>query len=62
MNDQSRDLLDYDNRERTENLSQKVALLKNYAIDIEEETKKHNRYLDEVVCHSPHSNRNSRSR
>ncbi|KAJ6225034.1 hypothetical protein RDWZM_003579 [Blomia tropicalis] len=44
----TRDLLDYDNRERTENLSQKVALLKNYAIDIENETKLHNRFLDEV--------------
>ncbi|XP_027194105.1 BET1-like protein [Dermatophagoides pteronyssinus] len=48
MNDKARDLLDYENRERVENLSQKVSLLKNYAVDIENETRHHNRLLDDV--------------
>jgi len=47
MND-SREMLEYDNNERVGNLSQKVALLKNYAIDIDDETKRHNRFLDDV--------------
>jgi hypothetical protein len=40
------DLIDQENRQRTERLAQKVASLKNFSIDIEHETKEHNRLLD----------------
>ncbi|KPM03851.1 hypothetical protein QR98_0022880 [Sarcoptes scabiei] len=66
--DKMNNLIDFENRERVENLSQKVSLLKNvrsftysmkksqincllslYAIDIEQETKRHNKLLNNMV-------------
>ncbi|KAF7491183.1 BET1-like protein [Sarcoptes scabiei] len=46
--DKMNNLIDFENRERVENLSQKVSLLKNYAIDIEQETKRHNKLLNNM--------------
>ncbi|XP_054162693.1 BET1-like protein [Oppia nitens] len=41
-------LMESDNRQRTDRLAQKISSLKNFAIDIETETKEHNRLLEEV--------------
>jgi len=47
--DESRNsLMDFENRQRTERLAQKISHLKSYAIDIEVETKEHNKLLDNV--------------
>jgi len=42
------ELLESENRRRTEQLSDKVKLLKGLAIDIESETKEHNKFLNDM--------------
>jgi len=42
------ELLDNENRQRAERLAHKISHLKTFAIDIETETKEHNRLLDSV--------------
>lgn len=41
-------IIDHDNRARTDKLAQKLARLKNVAVDIEEETRDHIPMLDQV--------------
>ncbi|XP_074603733.1 BET1-like protein [Brevipalpus obovatus] len=48
MNSRNDEYLESDNRLRTERLQEKVKVLKSFAVDIEHETKEHNRLLDDV--------------
>ncbi|KAI1280654.1 BET1-like protein [Halotydeus destructor] len=47
-NTDAEDLIEQENRERAERLAAKVTSLKNFSIDIEHETKEHNRLLDGI--------------
>jgi len=46
--DETNDLLESENRHRTERLANKISSLRSFALDIEVETKEHNRLLDNV--------------
>lgn len=44
----SEEMLDHENQRLTDQLAGKVSLLKNYAFDMERETREGNRYLDNL--------------
>ncbi|XP_053213431.1 BET1-like protein [Panonychus citri] len=48
MTSRDDEFLETDNRFRTDRLAEKVSQLKSFAVDIEQETKEHNRLLDDV--------------